>query len=257
MSSKDNWEAKARAILTGSLSAKEMAAYREVLASEAFEEMLRDYHRQVLLDGAREVVLGLRSEQECSREELRLALVTRCLRILEKVHEAYSDDFVANWLRMPDVFCRVLLFYLVQHLQEGQVNTDHAPETRDLLKRFNQALLPALDLPTDTLRTAHYEGAQIAVDFYEKEARGLKDFKVMTGDYLEVWVHVLLQVYTLLFVEDDTSFLLLESNWDKVIAGLPKILELMALLKGYEELLLPENSAQLQQLLSSNPQLRV
>ena len=149
---------------------------------------------------------------------------------------------------MPDILCRVLVHQSTQALArfENELESEVTPEVREMAQEW-------LDKIPDT-RDAEMRPEYRAICLnsfrtFQQHAEGVENLKIGAADYTELWLHMVLQFYTLAFLQNADLYCLLASNWHFFMQGVPDILEALTTLEGYEELLLPENKAQLAEVL--------
>jgi hypothetical protein len=241
-------------ILTAPMSEAELQQYMGALNSEEAQAMIRDYHKSELLAGAQQTVMELVKQQDFHVTEILLASIDIWLNNLNTLHEeSFDNAFVNRWKAVPDILCRVLLYQASEAFksQQHQMEADVAPETEEMVRDWLRALP---NNPETDPRPEFREACLIAFETYEQDAKKIENLKVLAVDYMEVWTHILLQIYILGILQESEPYLLLATHWPLFMNRFPDIMEALVLLKGYEELLLPENKDQLAAVLRENQQ---
>lgn len=240
-------------ILTAPMSEEELQKYIGALNSEEGQALIRDYHKSELLAGAQQTVIELVKQENFHMTELLLACIEIWLNNLNNLHESFDTAFIDRWKAVPDILCRVLLYQASEAFktQQNQMINDIAPETEELAA-FWLTTLP--QNPEADPRPEFREACLITFETYQQDAQKVEGLKVLAVDYLEVWTHLILQLYTLGILRDDEPYLLLATHWDLFMNRFPDIMEALVLLEGYEDLLLPENKSKLEATLLANQQ---
>lgn len=240
-------------ILTAPMSEGELQKYMGALNSEEAQALIRDYHKSELLAGAQQTVIELIKQESFHVTELLLACIDIWLNNLNDLDENFDTAFVNRWKAVPDTLCRVLLYQASEAFksQQSQMDTDIAPETEALATVWLNTLPQN---PEKDPRPEFREACLITFETYQQDAQKVEGLKVLPVDYLEIWTHLMLQLYILGILRDDEPYLLLATHWNLFMNRFPDIMEALILLEGYEELLLPENKNKLAAVLLENQQ---
>lgn len=238
-------------LFTAPLSEAELQKYMGALNTKESQTLIRDYHRSELLAGAQQTVIALVTQQEFRVTELLLACIDTWLSNLNGLHKSFDNAFVKRWRAAPDVLCRVLLYQAGEALknQQNQMKDEIAPETEALASYWLRTLPQN---PEADPRPEFRQACLIAFDTYQQDAKKIADLKVLPVDYLEIWTHLLLQIYTLGILQDDQLYVVMATHWALFMNHFPDMMELLVSLEGYEELLLPENKGKLAAVLRKN-----
>ena len=112
--------------------------------------------------------------------------------------------------------------------------------------------------PAQSLRQSQVRGLeqteQVYQVFYQFQTQ-LKmqpDIALKPVDYLELWMHLILQLYIFTYLEDGELYYLFSNNALLISAQMSGFIALLQAVEGYEDLLLPENKEQLMSLLQSS-----
>ncbi len=230
--------------------------YKSALDSGQLQSIMRDYHKSQVEKGSLEIVEGLADSGKFTASEILLATVQVWLMTLSELHDAFDSSFVKIWEKMPDMLCRILIGQATQALQAqlNALNFNVTPEMEADSARLMKLLRGANR--KKEARQEHVDAALISFSEYQSELKATEGLALLPADYLEVWTRLLFQVYIFSYLSDADVYHALASNWEIFMDHFPDVLEMMVVLRGYEELMLPENAGRLQELIQNTPELK-
>lgn len=252
-------EAELLELITKPLTAEEMAQYQDVLDSASFQQMVRQYHLDTALNAMREMILGF-FEHQVSLEAMLIALANVWIDRFREFDKRLDAETEASWRQMPELLIQILLQQVVEVLNENRLalRTDFAPELEELYARWKDITPRSAQPITDEADQQEHIETQIAQAMRVYEF--LSDFRgrlekmgfVLDGpDYLELWSLVMIQTFLFAQEGQEELYYLIQTNWNLFLERLSDLVTLMLLLKGFEELLLPENRQALENFIAS------
>lgn len=239
-------------LLTQPLSEQQLAEYEGLFSSEAFADMVRQYHADGALKTLREVILNY-FKDGALLEAMITAIEHVWLDCVSRVEPNFNVSVQENWREQPHLLAQVLLQHAIETISDpnNQVKLEIAPELEEMQKQW-QARLPK---PIQGLTEESQEMIQTlsehtlflcdALTVVRKsiESKGLQlDHK----DYIEIWTMILLQTYLSQHPDMPDFYLLLDTNWNLYLERLSDLIQLMCLMEGMEKFLLPQNHALLE-----------
>ncbi len=236
-------------LLVQPMEEAELNQYISALNSPEGQMLIRQYHKSTLLTGAQELGLKILTEQGIFVRELQQACTHMLLKSLEQLNESFDTAFASRWKAMPDLLCRVLLNRAIEFLEKEEEKKDldeATPEIESLAREWTEQVPHTED---KSPRPTHQKACLDILENYLNQVQNIVNFKAEPYDYMEVWMHLLLQVYTLGVLRGEEMYAFIAGNWDSFSEHIPYLLETLVLLKGYEELLLPENKDELEALM--------
>jgi len=240
-------------LLTRPMSETELSQYQEFMDSDGFQTMLRAYHTQAALDAARQVVSGFFTQHPLSYEVMLMALTGIWLDNLGKLDKQFDKQMIGVWMHSPVALCQVLLQFAIDALNDkaAEVREDYPPELEELYVAWKKFLpkpqANELNPSPEMLQQANI--VLEAMESFQAKLEQDPDLRLQAEDYLDVWTHVILQTYIFGSFEKAEFYFLLSHNWQCFIQTMPTVLRLLLMLRGYEELLLPENRDKLNNLM--------
>jgi len=240
-------------LLTRPMSETELSQYQEFMDSDSFQTMVRAYHTQTVLDAARQVVSGFFTQHPLPYEVMLMALTGIWLNNLGKLDKQFDQQMIGVWMRSPAALCQVLLQFAIDALNNkgAEVREDYPPELEELYVAWKQ-FLPKSQADEFKPSPEMLQQAKIilaALEGFQAKLEQDSSLRLQAEDYLDVWTHVLLQTYIFDRFETANFYFLLSHNWQCFIQTMPTVLRLLLMLRGYEELLLPENRDKLNNLM--------
>lgn len=235
-------------VLVNPIPEEDLKQFLDAMNSQEVQAFLREYHKNELLNGAQEVIFTLSTQHPFHLQEILMACIDIWMENLAQLHELFGPAFARRWKAVPDILCRVLLHQSVQALAqfEKELEPQATPEMQEMAKQW---VTQIPDTREDEMRPEYRRICFKSLRTFQQHAEGVENLKIGAADYTELWLHLVLQFYTLGFMKNAELYCLLASNWHFFMQGLPSILEALTTLEGYEELLLPENKAQLAKVL--------
>lgn len=233
------------AILADTLSEEELQEFKDILDSESFHVMVRAYHAQAALETIRFVVLGLIEKENLPVEVMLTALVGMWLELTAKLSgKLNSAKLQEIWSNHPTGLCQLLLQHAVDIMQQAEDELDMsvAPELEEMYADWNSrlpGLLAEENLPENWQKWASL--TQTALRNFHNELQSTSGLQIEDIDYYDAWTHMLLQFYLFTYFPQAEFYYLLSTNWHLFAAQHDQLFTLFLMLRGYEELLLPEN----------------
>lgn len=251
MTQEDEWVE----LLTKPMSESELAYYQDVVSDKQFKTMIRAYHSQAAMETAQKLILKFFEEKQTAPEVILFALVATWLDNTCKINpEVFNEEFRNAWLPLPNIFCQALLQHAVgvfnQH--RGGLNSEYAPELEEYYQRW-QALRPALLDEVEQNEEHFLEQAQeICGRLLYLQTYLLQEckFSMELMDFHNLWTQLLVQNYIFTYFTRVDLYYLMAANWRHMALEITDFLELLQAVRGFEELMDPEKSEQLNALLS-------
>lgn len=245
-------EAELLEMITKPLNPEEMAAYEEVMESDAFAQMLIQYHFSAMLEAHRSVVLGMFEQAEPSLEDMLLGLCFFWLDMIESAVPDIDRDLVEFWRQYPNLLCQILVNFSSSILGQfrDQLNLEIPEEFNDMHRAWSLVLpVPQKKYEIDDASIAQANQINYVLGTYQKTIEE-EDLKLDTGDYFDIWSHVLLQTYLFGFSDNHELYFLMAVNWNILGPQLRLFVDMLYLLKGSEHLLLEGNEEKLRTVMS-------
>jgi len=242
------------ALLDQTMSEEELQSFETIMDSENFQEMVRAYHAVSALNTIRYVVLGLIEKESIPVEIMLSALIAVWIDQTAVLHPKLDLDSMRNtWLSDPESLCKVLLQHAVDSMyeKEHELKQDIAPELIDMYQQWQErlpAFLSAGQIPERWQELL--EETYLALKNFQVELQNNTRLQLENVDYQNVWTHMLLQFYLFTYFKQPDFYYVLATNWNIFSQRNPLLIELLSMLRGYEELLLPENRDKLVSLLN-------
>lgn len=240
-------------ILRLALGEDDLSTYEEVLSSADFQLVIRAYHAQVVLQSIRDVVLGLIDRDQLPLEVMLKALVAVWLDKTSHLSPELNQHMSVAWIDNPLAFCQVLFQHAVDVMSDhrDELKLDLGPEIQDMYETWT-GILPEVEcdpgqMPEDWDLLSD-QTCTVLLGFDERLRQ--KGLQIEEVDYHDAWTHVLLQLYIFAYMEVPDFYYVLVNNWGYFAQQMPMFLKLFLMLRGYEELLMPENRNKLLSLLN-------
>lgn len=239
-------------LLTRPMSESEISQFKDVLASADMKVMMRAYHSEAALNGARGFVLELFQDKNVPPTVMLQALMQICLENIQQLGPEIRTDLTQVWLNLPAVFCESWTQLVLDAMQSQRENlkTNAVPELEEMYARWKAAIPSPQDL-----RQAHVRDLDLTRQVYQvfyqfqEQLKIQPDIALEEVDYLDIWMHLILQVYIFTYLDGAELYYLFASNAELVSAQILTFVYLLQAVEGYEDLLLPENKKQLMALL--------
>lgn len=241
-------------LLTRPMSTSEFNQFKDVFASTDMKAMMRAYHAASALNGARGFVLELFQTKQIPPTVMLQAIMQICLENIQQLGPEINADLTKTWLGLPAVFCESWAQLVLDAMQSQRenLNAETAPELEDMYALWKAAIPPAQDLRQVNVQNLEMTRQVHQVFYqYQENLKLQADLALEDIDYLDMWMHLILQVYIFTYLDGAELYYLFAGNADLVSAQILTFIYLLQAVEGYEDLLLPENKDKLMALLQS------
>ncbi len=239
-------------MLTKPMTESEMSEFHEVLASSDMKAMIRAYHSDTALGAVRGLVLELFQDKSVPPPVMLQAIMRLCLENIQQLGPEIKADLADVWLDLPAVFCESWTQLVLDAMQNQRENlkAPPTPELEEMYSLWKRAIPLAQDLRQTNVRNLDLT-EQVYQVFYQfqEHLKIQPDSALEEVDYLDIWMHLILQIYIFTYLDGAELYYLFANNAGLVSAQILPFVYLLQAVEGYEDLLLPENKAELLELL--------
>lgn len=232
-------------LLTKPMSEAELKTYQDLIDGDHFQQMMRAYHTQTTLEAMRQLLRRCFEEQRFSFESVFVSVTSMWLKRLSQMNPQFDDDAILLWMKTPALLAQILLQFALDTLQDKQEQVDKSyPVEMEEMYQIWQRILPQKVGADTAVSYKLLQETQRVLAVFETVQQKLESdpqLKVEAIDYLEIWTQLLLQLYIFAVLDEPELYYLLFKNWHLFSSTLPTLLSLLILLRGYEELLMPQN----------------
>ncbi|MBF2053035.1 MAG: hypothetical protein IGS03_06165 [Candidatus Sericytochromatia bacterium] len=231
--------------LTKPLSEDELKKYKDFMASENFQYMVRLYHAQTALNSLRQVLHFFLKNEKYAFESIFVAVINLWLQQVHLIEPSFDKTAIESWSRQPVLLSHILSQFALNTLQEHEalLESNYPPELEEMYEEWEEFLpVEAFDpRESDKISLSEVEEVSKILLNLQHELETTPDIKTERADYLEIWTQLLLQLHFFAVEDEAELYFMLIKNWALFSKTLPILVNLMILLQGYEELLLPDN----------------
>lgn len=232
-------------LLTKPMSEAELKTYQDLIDGDHFQQMMRAYHTQTTLEAMRQLLRRCFEEQRFSFESVFVSVTSMWLKRLSQMNPQFDDDAILLWMKTPALLAQILLQFALDTLQDKkeQVDKSYPVEMEEMYQIWQRILPQKVGADTAVSYKLLQETQRVLAVFETVQQKLESDpqLKVEAIDYLEIWTQLLLQLYIFAVLDEPELYYLLFKNWHLFSSTLPTLLSLLILLRGYEELLMPQN----------------